>query len=98
MPGVYDSAVIAHYADVVALLYRHARSIENLEKEEDGVEGDDDAELIIVKQPNGLRGHIPLTFLSKFTRFETRSVRHPHEQSPNTDIPEECLSVETPQI
>jgi len=64
------SAAIGHYADVVALLYRRASSVENLGEGADVVGGGREAELIFAKQPSGIRGRVSLTFLSQFTRFE----------------------------
>jgi len=67
-----ESGSIEQDADVVALLVRSAYYEKDEEASEDRV---GEAELIIAKQRNGPTGDIPLTFLSKFTRFESRSER-----------------------
>lgn len=68
-----ESGAIEQDADVVGLLYRSAYYADN---EEDRAEKGGEAELIIAKQRNGPTGEIPLTFLSEFTRFESRDVSH----------------------
>jgi replicative DNA helicase len=68
-----ESGSIEQDADVVGLLYRSAYyAKDDEEKSEKGGE----AELIIAKQRNGPTGEVPLTFLSEFTRFETRDMTH----------------------
>jgi replicative DNA helicase len=71
-----ESGSIEQDADVVGLLYRSAYYAKDSEdREEKGGE----AELIIAKQRNGPTGEVPLTFLSEFTRFESRDVSHSEE-------------------
>jgi len=70
-----ESGSIEQDADVVGLLYRSAYYAKD---EEEKAEKAGEAALIIAKQRNGPTGEIPLTFLSEFTRFETRDVSH-HE-------------------
>ena len=68
-----ESGSIEQDADVVGLLYRAAYYT----KDEDAkAEKGGESELIIAKQRNGPTGEIPLTFLSEFTRFETRDLAH----------------------
>jgi replicative DNA helicase len=68
-----ESGSIEQDADVVGLLYRAAYyAKDDEEKSEKGGE----SELIIAKQRNGPTGEVPLTFLSEFTRFETRDMTH----------------------
>jgi len=68
-----ESGSIEQDADVVGLLYRSAYyAKDDEEKSEKGGE----AELIIAKQRNGPTGEVPLTFLSEFTRFESRDLSH----------------------
>jgi len=68
-----ESGSIEQDADVVGLLYRSAYYAKD---EEDKAERGGESELIIAKQRNGPTGEVPLTFLSEFTRFETRDVTH----------------------
>lgn len=68
-----ESGSIEQDADVVGLLYRSAYYAKD---EEDRNEKGGESELIIAKQRNGPTGEVPLTFLSQFTRFETRDVSH----------------------
>jgi replicative DNA helicase len=68
-----ESGSIEQDADVVGLLYRSAYYAKDAEdRDEKGGE----AELIIAKQRNGPTGEVPLTFLSEFTRFESRDLSH----------------------
>jgi replicative DNA helicase len=68
-----ESGSIEQDADVVGLLYRSAYYAKDAEdREEKGGE----SELIIAKQRNGPTGEVPLTFLSEFTRFESRDLSH----------------------
>ena len=68
-----ESGSIEQDADVVGLLYRSAYYAAN---EEEKSEKAGEAELIIAKQRNGPTGEVPLTFLSEFTRFESRDTSH----------------------
>jgi len=68
-----ESGSIEQDADVVGLLYRSAYYAKDADdRDEKGGE----AELIIAKQRNGPTGEVPLTFLSEFTRFESRDLSH----------------------
>jgi len=71
-----ESGSIEQDADVVGLLYRSAYYAKD---EEEKSEKGGEAELIIAKQRNGPTGEVPLTFLSEFTRFETRDLSHSEE-------------------
>jgi replicative DNA helicase len=68
-----ESGSIEQDADVVGLLYRSAYYAKDAE---DRDERGGEAELIIAKQRNGPTGEVPLTFLSEFTRFESRDISH----------------------
>ena len=68
-----ESGSIEQDADVVGLLYRSAYYAKDAEEK---TEKGGEAALIIAKQRNGPTGEVPLTFLSEFTRFETRDVTH----------------------
>lgn len=68
-----ESGSIEQDADVVGLLYRSAYYAKD---EEEKSEKGGEAELIIAKQRNGPTGEVPLTFLSEFTRFESRDTTH----------------------
>jgi len=70
-----ESGSIEQDADVVGLLIRSAYYAKD---EEEKAEKAGEAELIIGKQRNGPTGEIPLTFLSEYTRFESRDLSH-HE-------------------
>jgi replicative DNA helicase len=71
-----ESGSIEQDADLVGLLVR-SDYYENYEGDEDAKqERAGEAELIIAKQRNGPTGDVPLTFLKKFTRFETRARDH----------------------
>jgi replicative DNA helicase len=68
-----ESGSIEQDADVVGLLYRAAYYAKDADdRDEKGGE----SELIIAKQRNGPTGEVPLTFLSEFTRFESRDITH----------------------
>lgn len=71
-----ESGSIEQDADVVGLLYRSAYYAKD---SEDRDEKGGEAELIIAKQRNGPTGEVPLTFLSEFTRFESRDLSHSEE-------------------
>ncbi len=68
-----ESGSIEQDADLVGLLYRSAYYAKD-EEEKEAKGGE--AELIIAKQRNGPIGEVSLTFLSEFTRFETREIAH----------------------
>ena len=68
-----ESGSIEQDADVVGLLVRSAYYAKD---EEDRAEKGGEAELIIAKQRNGPTGEVHLTFLSEFTRFESRDTAH----------------------
>src|SRR3954453_6375664 len=65
-----ESGSIEQDADLVGLLVREAYYADTEEEKEEAA---GNADLIIAKQRNGPVGDIPLTFLSEFTRFETRA-------------------------
>src|SRR3954470_1231371 len=65
-----ESGSIEQDADLVGLLVREAYYADTDEEKEEAA---GNADLIIAKQRNGPVGDIPLTFLSEFTRFETRA-------------------------
>ena len=65
-----ESGSIEQDADLVGLLVREAYYADTDEEKEEAA---GNADLIISKQRNGPIGDIPLTFLSEFTRFETRA-------------------------
>jgi replicative DNA helicase len=73
-----ESGSIEQDADLVGLLVREAYYADTEEEREEAA---GNADLIISKQRNGPTGDIPLTFLSEFTRFETRArnVAEPEE-------------------
>ena len=64
-----ESGAIEQDADLVALLWRESRDLDDDEKKEVETEAD----LIIAKHRNGEVGTIPLTFLAPITRFEDRA-------------------------
>jgi replicative DNA helicase len=68
-----ESGSIEQDADLVGLLYRSAYYAKD---EEEKAERAGEAALIIAKQRNGPTGEVPLTFLSEFTRFESRDLSH----------------------
>lgn len=63
-----ESGSIEQDADLVCLLTRP----EFYDEDDEFNDTPGEAELIIAKQRNGPIGEIPLTFISKFTRFESR--------------------------
>ena len=69
-----ESGSIEQDADLVGLLVRpeYYETDEETKQEKAG-----EAELIIAKQRNGPTGDIPLTFLKKYTRFESRTRDQP---------------------
>lgn len=90
-----ESGSIEQDADLVGLLYRdayyagvpkeakfskYARQSKPEPEQEEIIDTTGKAELIIAKQRNGPTGAVPLTFLSEFTRFETRDVSHQEEE------------------
>ena len=66
-----ESGSIEQDADLVGLLVREAYYADT---DEEKTEAAGNADLIISKQRNGPIGDIHLTFLSEFTRFQTRAV------------------------
>ena len=64
-----EFGAIEQDADLVALLWRESRYLDDDEKKEVETEAD----LIIAKHRNGEVGTIPLTFLAPITRFEDRA-------------------------
>ena len=64
-----ESGAIEQDADLVALLWRESRYLDDDEKKEVETEAD----LIIAKHRNGEVGTIPLTFHAPITRFEDRA-------------------------
>lgn len=70
MSDLRESGSIEQDADLVGLLHKK----ESDEEENDGENGIKEVEqvgLVIAKQRNGPTGDVPLTFLKKFTRFES---------------------------
>ena len=65
-----ESGAIEQDADVVALLHRE-RDLE--ENQGSSAREGMDSELIIAKHRNGPTGIVPLTFLPRYTRFESRA-------------------------
>ena len=71
-----ESGSIEQDADLVGLLVR-AEYYENYDSDEETKqERAGEAELIIAKQRNGPTGDVLLTFLKKYTRFESRAREH----------------------
>jgi len=66
-----ESGAIEQDADVVALLHRDREA--QMEGGASVIQEGMDAELIIAKHRNGPTGIVPLTFLPRYTRFESRS-------------------------
>lgn len=66
-----ESGAIEQDADVVALLHREREA--QMEGGASVMQEGMDAELIIAKHRNGPTGIVPLTFLPRYTRFESRS-------------------------
>ena len=65
-----ESGAIEQDADLVGLLHREEMYADT---EEEKIESEGRATLIIAKARNGPTGDIPLTFLKEFTRFQTRA-------------------------
>jgi replicative DNA helicase len=65
MADLRESGAIEQDADVIGFLYRPIVYDKNADEGE--------AELILAKQRNGPIGTVPLTFISKYTRFENRA-------------------------
>jgi len=65
MADLRESGAIEQDADVIGFLYRPILYDKNADEGE--------AELILAKQRNGPVGTVPLTFISKYTRFENRA-------------------------
>ncbi len=65
MADLRESGAIEQDADVIAFLYRPVVY--------DKTAAERDAEVIIAKQRNGPVGHVDLTFMSEYTRFENRA-------------------------
>jgi replicative DNA helicase len=73
MSDLRESGAIEQDADMVGLLYRTAYYAENAEEKEAEA---GKAELVLAKNRNGATGHIPLTFIAEFMRFETGPPAH----------------------
>jgi replicative DNA helicase len=65
MADLRESGAIEQDADVIAFLYRPIVYDKNAEERA--------AEVIVSKQRNGPIGTVPLTFMSEYTRFESRA-------------------------
>ncbi len=65
MADLRESGAIEQDADVIGFLYRPIVYDKNAEERY--------AEIIIAKQRNGPIGSVPLTFMSEYTRFESRA-------------------------
>ncbi len=65
MADLRESGAIEQDADVIAFLYRPVVYDKSAEERA--------AEVIIAKQRNGPVGHVDLTFMSEYTRFENRT-------------------------
>ena len=70
-----ESGAIEQDADIVLFLFREGLYDEEKSAEKMGTEGEE-AEIIIGKQRNGPTGTVKLTFLKKFTRFESQTTIH----------------------
>jgi len=64
-----ESGAIEQAADLVALLWKESRYLDDDEKKD----GKTEAELIIAKHRKGEVGTIPLTFYPHIRRFEDRA-------------------------
>jgi replicative DNA helicase len=65
MADLRESGAIEQDADVIAFLYRPIVYDKNAEER--------DAEVVVAKQRNGPTGIVKLTFMSEYTRFESRA-------------------------
>ena len=74
-----ESGAIEQDADLVGLLTREEYYAES---EEERIETEGKATLIIAKARNGPTGDVPLTFLKEFTRFENRAQEVAEYQEP----------------
>jgi replicative DNA helicase len=70
-----ESGAIEQDADLVIFLFRDGFYDRSKSAEEQGTDGEE-AEAIIGKQRNGPTGTVKLTFLKKYTRFESYEARH----------------------
>lgn len=70
MSDLRESGTIEQDADMIGLLYRSAYYADSTELAEESA---GEAELILAKNRNGATGHVPLTFLDKLMRFESRA-------------------------
>jgi len=79
MSDLRESGSIEQDADVVILLHRE----DYYHRGKEDYQPDNKAQLIIAKQRNGPTGNVELTFMEKYTRFETRS----YEEEPAAGVP-----------